>query len=290
MTPSTKRLLHWAGSALAAVALVFVCKRLWVYASQIDLSAFPLALWGVIGGLSIVYGLANLCLPRLWLACLHRQGVDLPLWRAVAIYGYSQIGKYIPGNVAHLAGRQALAMLENLPGKAVAASMVWENILLLCVTCGTFLLPALVPLFWRTCPLSLVLVLFVCMCAALLCLGRYLLNKHIYNGMFWTLVFFICMAFTWGVTLAGITGLSSAPDWLLVSSIWYVIAWLVGFVTPGAPAGLGMREAAILLLAKNGPFPEEALLLACLLCRCISVLGDVLFFGASLTMQKIKTI
>jgi hypothetical protein len=28
----------------------------------------------------------------------------------------------------------------------------------------------------------------------------------------------------------------------------YVIAWLAGFVTPGAPAGIGVREAVLVIL------------------------------------------
>ncbi len=58
----------------------------------------------------------------------------------------------------------------------------------------------------------------------------------------------------------------------------YVLAWLVGFLTPGAPAGLGVRELALLFLLK-GIVNEADLLFAAVLWRGITVGGDVLFFG-----------
>ena len=57
----------------------------------------------------------------------------------------------------------------------------------------------------------------------------------------------------------------------------YVIAWLAGLVTPGAPAGVGIRE--IVLYAILHPFINEAdLLTAIVFGRIITVVGDVLFY------------
>ena len=66
---------------------------------------------------------------------------------------------------------------------------------------------------------------------------------------------------------------SSFVSWLSVFSL----AWTVGLIVPGAPGGLGVFEAAILL--KIGPSVPEAGLLASLMSyRLVTSLSDVLGF------------
>jgi uncharacterized membrane protein YbhN (UPF0104 family) len=70
-----------------------------------------------------------------------------------------------------------------------------------------------------------------------------------------------------------------AQIWLLLGGA-YIIAWLAGLITPGAPAGLGIRETVLLLLL-SGFVMEADLLMAVLLGRLITVVGDLLFFLSS---------
>jgi len=75
------------------------------------------------------------------------------------------------------------------------------------------------------------------------------------------------------------------PQLLLILSL-YLIAWVVGFLLPGAPGGLGARESAFLLLA--GPhIGTEHLLLFALLARLINIGGDLLCF-AGIKILKMK--
>jgi hypothetical protein len=71
-------------------------------------------------------------------------------------------------------------------------------------------------------------------------------------------------------------------QWLTVIGA-YVVAWLAGLVTPGAPAGVGVREMLLLLFLK-GLVSEIDLLLVVLLGRLVSVVGDLLFFLAAFTI------
>ncbi len=62
----------------------------------------------------------------------------------------------------------------------------------------------------------------------------------------------------------------------------FAIAWTAGVITPGAPSGLGIREAVLVVgLSPIAP-AADAVLIAGLL-RLLTVSGDVLFFlfGAS---------
>lgn len=55
---------------------------------------------------------------------------------------------------------------------------------------------------------------------------------------------------------------------------YYMLTWVVGFVVPGAPGGIGVREMIIVMLM-NGIVGEEIILIAALIHRCLSILGDI---------------
>src|SRR5690606_34622535 len=65
----------------------------------------------------------------------------------------------------------------------------------------------------------------------------------------------------------------------------YIFAWLAGLLTPGAPAGAGVREA-ILLLLLNGIVANVDLLLCIIISRITTVIGDALFFLAALLINR----
>ena len=56
-----------------------------------------------------------------------------------------------------------------------------------------------------------------------------------------------------------------------------MIAWIAGFVVPGAPGGLGPREAALVTLSAPS-LGEPNALLAVALFRCVTLSGDVVCF------------
>jgi uncharacterized membrane protein YbhN (UPF0104 family) len=64
----------------------------------------------------------------------------------------------------------------------------------------------------------------------------------------------------------------------------FALAWVVGFVTPGAPAGLGVREAVLLLLLAHGMGAANASLLILTL-RIATTLGDMLCFILGLAVM-----
>ncbi len=57
----------------------------------------------------------------------------------------------------------------------------------------------------------------------------------------------------------------------------YILAWLVGYVTIGAPGGIGVKEAIMLLLLSAIMLEKDILLIAVVLRLC-NVLGDLLSF------------
>ena len=64
----------------------------------------------------------------------------------------------------------------------------------------------------------------------------------------------------------------------------YVVAWLACLVTPGAPAGVGIREVVLFTLL-NPVVSEADLLAAIIFGRIVTVGGDVLFYLTALVMN-----
>jgi glycosyltransferase 2 family protein len=65
----------------------------------------------------------------------------------------------------------------------------------------------------------------------------------------------------------------------------FAISWLLGTITPGAPAGVGIRESIIILILSpyiGGP----SSILVSLLMRIVTMLGDAAFFLVILYLEK----
>jgi hypothetical protein len=63
----------------------------------------------------------------------------------------------------------------------------------------------------------------------------------------------------------------------------FALAWIAGFVTPGASAGLGVREA-VLVMALEGTVGAAEAATAALALRLVTTLGDGLFFVIALIL------
>jgi hypothetical protein len=61
------------------------------------------------------------------------------------------------------------------------------------------------------------------------------------------------------------------------------LAWVAGFVAPGASAGIGVREA-VLILALDRALGAEASAAVALALRLVTTAGDIVFFGLALAL------
>ncbi|MHA1567625.1 MAG: hypothetical protein ACTSX7_20120 [Alphaproteobacteria bacterium] len=274
MAVSLNRILHGIGSLLAIAGLVMVVVRLRDYGAEIDFSRFNASLWSGITVLALIYALVNLALALAWWSLLTELGARTTCRWAVRTYGISQLAKYVPGNIFHLAGRQALGMAPGIPGFALVKSSVWELglIALAGALFGVLVLPlVLTPLTMSLTAGALVVV------AAFLVIGvRYWAGENAARAFVLYLGFHVVS----GAIFVGLIGLLT-NDWYSLPWVGagasYVVAWLIGMLTPGAPAGVGVRELVLLFLLKNVA-AEAELLLAVVLGRLVTVVGDLVFF------------
>jgi len=281
--PILKRVLHRGGTLLAIAGIAFVALRLRDQAAEIDITRFDVTTWLAVAGLALVYGLANLLLALAWWNLLDQFGVRTSLRWTVKAYGISQMAKYIPGNIMHLAGRQALGLAAGLPGWPLAKSTAWE--LGLIAFTGALFGALALPLLAAEFPALAALALFLAALGGATALLRRVAGAPVARALGWYAFFLAISGLLFVALIYLVDANASRSGMILLPMVGaYVLAWLAGLVTPGAPAGVGVRELVLLVLL-NGVIGQAELLLAVLLGRLVTVGGDLGFFGAALLIE-----
>jgi hypothetical protein len=255
---------------------------------------------------AVAYGFAMFLTSAAW-GVLLKGLTELPVrWaQVVSAHGRSSVAKYLPGNVFHYAGRQVLGHAMGWPHSAMAAATILETVLFMFVA-------ALLAFFLRTpemtslsFPVPLPLVLSGALCAVGACwaalynaprlpwlmrffdpqlMRRLALSPQLFVAMALYIVFFAMFTLVLWAVLAEVEGGWPWPVLIEASGV-LVLSWLVGNVTPGAPGGIGVREAALVILL--GPILGEAVALAVALAlRLVTTAGELLYFGASVVVHR----
>src|SRR4051812_36078213 len=121
-----KRFAHGAGTVLALVGIVFVVVQLRRYGASVDLGRVPPREWLALACLVVLGGGMNGCLGMAWWNALSSGGSAVRKRWAVATYAMTHVARYVPGNVFHYAGRQAVGMAAGLPGRTLVRASLLE--------------------------------------------------------------------------------------------------------------------------------------------------------------------
>ena len=273
--PRLKRWLNVIGGLLGLVGVLFVFQRLFSHTEKIDLSHFNLSIWIIIFLLSLSYCFANVFLARAWWNLLGFFEV-VTEWRwAFKVYGLSQMAKYIPGNIFHLAGRQALGMAAGLAVQPIAKSIIGE-LIFISVAGGFFGFLVVPQVFFKLSSMSSSILFLLISIVFLVTINRKV-SPSAAVTLLWQMVFLAISGLVFVGTLTIVISDIPSPSSVVFLCGAYVIAWLAGLLTPGAPAGVGVREMVLLFLL-GGQFSEAYLLMAIVLARAITVVGDFIYF------------
>jgi uncharacterized membrane protein YbhN (UPF0104 family) len=295
--------LKWLGRVLMILGLAFVGLRLWAYRHSLaDQIARPQLLLFLLL-LAVLYTLFSLFLAFGWWLLLgaHEKGAEKPAWRtACSIYGQTQIAKYIPGNVFHFAGRHAAGVKQDLSHRQLLLAATLE-ILMLLIAAGMISLLALDVLPAVLLPVHIQLpgVAWILVAIAVLIFIAYLFIRlgspvglttarwqTLIVAQFSYLLFFLGSAFLFLclLSLFARNPAQVSAQWRLIFGS-YTCAWAIGFVVPGVPAGLGVREALLIRLLTTS-LHEETILVGTVLFRLVTTLGDCILFLTTLFLKR----
>lgn len=210
------------------------------------------------------------------------------------VYLKANLGKYLPGNVMHYVERNLFAAKVGLMQKDVLVSSILEiagviAVALLITSVFTYdQLKTAIFAVWNPKILpfgvSAAVVMLIVIAISWSKLGkkhREFIKKYINKSTLYGYAisclgyaaFLLLGAFTL-LLLFGILYPKEAfyLEWRAIISS-YVIAWVIGFIVPGAPGGIGVREFLLLYLLQE-KIPGDAITVAILLHRLSTILGD----------------
>ncbi|OOB79961.1 MAG: hypothetical protein BEN18_02210 [Epulopiscium sp. Nuni2H_MBin001] len=217
-----------------------------------------------------------------------------------SIYIKSSIAKYLPGNIMNLVGRNVLAIKYGFKQVNIATSTLIEIVFF----AGTTLILATlfslnsfkhwieIILDYVNLPFLFVLVLcaITCVFIAIFIINRRMPLKQVvsnYINMKFLVVAIRCITLysiffiTSGIVMFVILFTTFDIPFSMTIALQiigcYIISYFIGYITPGAPGGIGIREA-ILIISLSTIITEEYVVVATLLHRVITILSDVIIY------------
>lgn len=267
------KVLHRIGSSLSILGITFVAIKLFEYKDLIEFSNFRFLIWVLLLTLAVCYGLSGMLLALAWRDILRHFNVVIRRRWAIWAYGITQLARYVPGNIFHLVGRQTIGASNGLPAWPLAKASIWE-LGIIALTGGLYILLVL-PIFLPSIPQSLATLAFFILLLFTIFFTLRWISASIALAIFLYAVFLGCSGLIFvTVLLLSHTNFSVNIPFLCGA---YVIAWLAGLITPGAPAGAGVRELVLYSLLYT-LITKEEIVVGVLLARVVTVFGDLLFY------------
>ena len=261
-----------------------------------DLSVTDVLLVVVLGALYVW------CTLLAWRAILADLGSPLSLRRAVAVFGISQLGKYVPGGVWNVVAAAEVGAAHRVPRSRSATSMLVAVAVSVAsgAAVGAVALPfvsagALGPwswLVWAAPAVVLVLappVLNRLVGLAVRAARRGVLEhpmtwRGLGRAAAWSVLGWVVAGLQLWVLCAGLGLPLTVRTFALATGGW-ALAWTAGFVVVVAPAGAGVREV-VLAAVLTGVLSAPAAALAVLVSRVVLTAIDLAFAGAGLLLAR----
>ncbi|MBN2533711.1 MAG: hypothetical protein JXB88_12520 [Spirochaetales bacterium] len=225
-------------------------------------------------------------------------------------YLKANIGKYLPTNLFHFAGRHILFNTMGYENKKILAGNIIEFIILIGISLLLLLTGILggfisIPQAAFDMILRNRILFTVIITAAVLIIIILLIKFRIKNfiarvtsllsglkpGIVLLLVlsysvFFIVSGTMLYSILTYFSGIPFSMKDLLYALFSFSVCWQIGFISPGVPGGIGVREALLLLFFKDF-YGETIAFYSGIVLRLITISGDVIAFFYAFLLNKL---
>ncbi|PJZ26611.1 hypothetical protein CH352_04735 [Leptospira hartskeerlii] len=297
------------------LTLLFVCISLGFFTFYLfrNYQNLPNIHWNVrtflVSALSLCIYTANILIGGIiWFVLLKDYGAKMEWKEALGIISVSQFGKYLPGNVGQHVGRVVLANEKEVPIITTLQTLFIESAILAIAGISISILGFFSYSFQSFYDSRIIIVQLTLLALAALFLPKlffFLVNRFAKGRLlkfmggvqlripkFFTLVIvsilYIVTFFNIGIVLDLVAKVvfeySDSNVFLLTTA--FAWSWILGYLTPGAPAGLGVREAIIVASLASRFEPGIAIGLSVIL-RFITTIGDgAVFLVASYCRKK----
>ena len=294
-TPRRRILRTLARMLIIGLLFYFIFAALWHNWEELKQHEFSLK-WRPIVLSYLIFGTYIFNRALIWQWLTRKFGCAIPLPLGLAAWFYSLLGKYLPGKLFLLAGRLHFYRREKRSALQISMCFMVETI---CVLLAAILVLLAVPLFadlpivsrYRTPALALVALFLIAIrprhleliANPFLRLAR---RPPISLPVRYVDMLAVVAVFTLNWTLLGLGFFLFASSlypmslrYLLYLAGSFALASTIGILALFAPAGLGVREA-ILVVALSAIMPQAVAVVVTLASRVWMTLGELMAVGA----------
>ena len=301
-SPVFKRIVKYAGNIITILSIAFVVKVMLSLDINISVITNHVTFILFIICCSIMVFTVFL-LAYGWRTVLSSlAGTKIPFRDVCFIYAKANMGKYLPGNVMHYIERNLFAGSLGLDQKAVLLSTLLEitGLISVCTLFGILtmgsqtasVLKLILKRKYLIVCVSFIMLAFILILVFCKKIEKFFAElpwKLLAAAFLRTLPLYFFSILSGGCALAIIFGAftrfgMTLGNILMILSA-YTISWVIGFIIPGSPGGIGVREFVLLFLLK-GRYYEEYIFTCILIHRFASVVGDILAYWVALTWNK----
>lgn len=249
-------------------------------------------------------------------------GSSIPARDIFQVFLKSNIAKYLPGNIMNYAGRNFLGFKLGWKNSEIAFSSLLEYIfgagmtgliLIICMSTGLITIPPQISLninFHKLLLYSAIAAAGAVIIISFIYIYRYFIKKEELRDtskkllersrQFFTLRFLVlfvkmflislfcfvmnCFFYVYLCDLA--LGFHIKPSDIVNFNAALTIANYASIITPGVPAGLGIKESLSFLMISAYGYPKESLIVSLLVFRLVNILGDVMAFCMAMPWRE----
>ena len=244
-------LLQAIGTAGFVAALAYLGVRITGQWKSVSSTRIESGGWFVLS--MAIYAISHLSTPLAWPYALRVVGGTIAVKEALKIGLVAQVGKYLPGNVAHFVGRAALGKSVGVKLQASAISTAVE------IACALLAVTLLAPGILagaalgareRSALWAIILVSTFVVAAVIFLRARWRVDMTaaVRNFLSASLCLAVSLFLSGSSAYALLISIGAEPPHLLHVTGGFALAWVTGFLTPGAPGGLGVRETVFVAL------------------------------------------
>lgn len=295
------KIIKYIGYAITLVAFMFIGKTILSMNLDITYINNPFSAVILIILMSVGYAISVYISSYAWKTILEFVSkAKIPMNKIMPVYVKSNIAKYLPGNFMHFAGRNLLAGRLGFKQLDITFCSILEIIMLLFTSFALSLIFAmkilkksLTTVLSRINPtiipaVSIIVILLIIAAVLFICKKTSFIKnyRHLFTRNFPKLLCKLFCIYSITLIIPGIflllilklilsCNVSFQLITIIISS--YTISWVLGFVVPGAPGGIGVRESTMLLILGQF-YSSDIAVLAAILLRILSILGDLTAF------------
>lgn len=285
-----KPLLRWL---ILGAILLFLIKTLvthWGEVATLRLSGAGIACLAIAIGVTLF---AHIFAGYVWAWILKLLSHPVAGAWGAKTYLKTNIAKYLPGNVWHFYGRVSAAIKLGIPVEAATLSILLEPLLMASAAC-CFALVGVTSIAWLQVGVAIAILIAIhprCLNPVLKQVGKLKRSRSTLRLETYPLLPLLGELGFLGLRAIGfiLTVLALRPvNWGDIPVLWSAFswAWLLGFIIPGLPGGVGVFEAvAVALLSRSLPGGEILAIVA--LYRLVNTLAEALGAGLAVIDDRL---